>query len=96
MNILAYTMEEILDPTNILEGQRYEFLLDLETDEEDELFENGGVDLRVIVAKNEESITIADYFFMQTADKKILDFGLEEEEEQEVLAFVKQHVSAGE
>ena len=35
-------------------AQRYEFLLDLETDEEDELFENGGVDLRVIVAKNEE------------------------------------------
>ena len=96
MNILAYTMEEILDPTNILEGQRYEFLLDLETDEEDELFENGGVDLRVIVAKNEESITIADYFFIQTADKKILDFGLEEEEEQEVLTFVKQHVTAGE
>lgn len=96
MNILAYMMDEIKDPTNILEGQRFEFLLDIEVDEEDELYTEGGIDLRVIVSKNNDDIKIANYFFIQKSDQAILDFGLEDEEEAEVLAFVKQHVLAGE
>lgn len=96
MNILAYMMDEIKDPTNILEGQRFEFLLDIEVDEEDELYTEGGIDLRVIVSKNDDDIKIANYFFIQKSDQAILDFGLEDEEEAEVLAFVKQHVLAGE
>ena len=95
MNILAYTMEEILDPTNILEGQRFEFLLDIEVDEDDELYVEGGIEVRVIVAKN-DTIKIADYFFIQKADQAVLEFALEEDEEAEVLAFVTEHVTAGE
>lgn len=96
MNILAYMMEEIKDPTNILEGQRFEFLLDIEVDEEDELYTEGGIDLRVIVSKNDDNIKIENYFFIQKSDQKVLEFGLEDDEEAEVLAFVKQHVLAGE
>lgn len=96
MNILAYMMEEIKDPTNILEGQRFEFLLDIEVDEEDELYTEGGIDLRVIVSKNDDNIKIENYFFIQKSDQKVLEFGLEDDEEAEVLAFVKQHILAGE
>lgn len=96
MNILAYMMDEIKDPTNILEGQRFEFLLDIEVDEEDELYTEGGIDLRVIVSKNDDDIKIANYFFIQKSDQKVLEFGLEDDEEAEVLAFVKQHILAGE
>ncbi|MFD2868579.1 pullulanase [Kurthia sp. 3B1D] len=96
MNILAYMMEEIKDPTNILEGQRFEFLLDIEVDEEDELYTEGGIDLRVIVSKNDDDIKIENYFFIQKSDQKVLEFGLEDDEEAEVLAFVKQHILAGE
>ena len=96
MNILAYMMDEIKDPTNILEGQRFEFLLDIEVDEEDELYTEGGIDLRVIVSKNGDNIKIENYFFIQKSDQKVLEFGLEDDEEAEVLAFVKQHVLAGE
>lgn len=96
MNILAYMMEEIKDPTNILEGQRFEFLLDIEVDEEDELYTEGGIDLRVIVSKNDDNIKIENYFFIQKTDQKVLEFGLEDDEEAEVLAFVKQHILAGE
>ena len=39
MEITAYSVEEIKDPTNIIEGKRYEFLLDVEVDEEDHLSE---------------------------------------------------------
>ena len=96
MNILAYMMEEIKDPTNILEGQRFEFLLDIEVDEEDELYTEGGIDLRVIVSKNDDNIKIENYFFIQKSDQKVLEFGLEDDEEAEVLAFVKQHILGGE
>ncbi|HIX41706.1 MAG TPA: pullulanase [Candidatus Kurthia intestinigallinarum] len=96
MNILAYMMDEIKDPTNILEGQRFEFLLDIEVDEEDELYTEGGIDLRVIVSKNDDNIKIENYFFIQKSDQKVLEFGLEDDEEAEVLAFVKQHILAGE
>jgi len=96
MNILAYMMEEIKDPTNILEGQRFEFLLDIEVDEEDEPYTEGGIDLRVIVSKNDDDIKIENYFFIQKSDQKVLEFGLEDDEEAEVLAFVKQHILAGE
>ncbi len=96
MNILAYMMDEIKDPTNILEGQRFEFLLDIEVDEEDELYTEGGIDLRVIVSKNDDNIKIENYFFIQKTDQKVLEFGLEDDEEAEVLAFVKQHILAGE
>ena len=37
MNIIDFTMEELIDPTGIIEGKTgYEFLLDIEVDEEDE------------------------------------------------------------
>jgi len=29
MEITQFSMEEILDPTNIIEGKRYEFILDI-------------------------------------------------------------------
>jgi len=96
MNILAYTMEEIKDPTNILEGQRFEFLLDIEVDEEDELYTEGGIDLRVIASKCDDDIQIANYFFIQKSDQAVLEFGLEEDEEAEVLAFIAKHIVAGE
>ena len=96
MNILAYTMEEIKDPTNILEGQRFEFLLDIEVDEEDELYTEGGIDLRVIASNNDDAIKIANYFFIQKSDQAILEFGLEEDEEADVLAFITAHITAGE
>ena len=38
MNITEYTVEQIKDPTGILAGRRYEFLLNIEVPEEDELY----------------------------------------------------------
>ena len=36
MEITAFAIEEIKDPTNIIEGKRYEFLLDVEVEVEDD------------------------------------------------------------
>ncbi|MGX9132912.1 DUF6509 family protein [Rummeliibacillus sp. JY-2-4R] len=96
MDILAYTMEEILDPTNIIEGERFEFLLDIEVDEEDELYTEGGLEIRAIVAKKEDEISLANYFITSKAEEKLLDFALEEDEEELILSFCKEHIATGE
>lgn len=96
MNILSYMMEEILDPTNIIEGERYEFLLELDIDEEDELFQEGGIDARVIVSKKEDAYAIVTYFLIAKRDQSYLELALEEDEEEEILAFCKEHILAGE
>lgn len=96
MDIISYVMNQILDPTNIIEGDRYEFTLELNIDEEDELFQVGGVDLRAIIAKKEQEFSVVDYFFIAKADQTYLEFALEDDEEQEVLTFCKAHIEAGE
>ncbi len=96
LDILAYTMEEILDPTHIIEGQRYEFVLDINVDDEDELYTEGGLEIRVIIAKKDEEISLANYFITAKADEKLLDFALEDDEEELILNFCKDRIAAGE
>ena len=95
MDITQFSIEEILDPTNIIEGKRYEFLLDVEVDEEDELYSPAGLEIRVIVGVIEENVRIMNYFILDKADEKYLDFALEEDEEAMILAFCKEQLVAG-
>ena len=96
LDILAYTMEEILDPTNIIEGQRFEFLLDINVDEDDELYTEGGIEIRAIVAKKDGEMALANYFITAKASGELLDFALEDDEEESILTFCKEHIAAGE
>ena len=92
MEITAFLIEEIKDPTNIIEGERFEFLLDIEVDEEDELYCEGGVEIRAIIAKNGEELRLVNYFLIDKGSNDYLDFALEEEEEQEILAFAREQL----
>ena len=88
LKIESYEVERILDPTGIIAGDRYEFLLGIEVPEDDELYEEGNsLDLRVILAVVNDAAQIKQYHFINRSNGKILDFGLEEEEEAMVLAF---------
>ena len=58
MEITAFSIEEIKDPTNIIEGKRYEFLLDVEVDEEDELYSAAGIEIRAIVGQKDEEVRV--------------------------------------
>ncbi|GGA44900.1 pullulanase [Psychrobacillus lasiicapitis] len=92
MKITSYEVEKIKDPTGIITGDRYEFLLGIEVPEDDELFdEDSSLDLRVILAVVETEERIVQYHFLNRSNGKVLDFGLEEEEEVEVFAFCKEH-----
>ena len=93
MEIGAFSVEEIKDPTNIIEGKRFEFLIDLEVDEEDELYSEAGIEIRVIAGQKEEEVRILNYFLIDKADNEVLDFALEEEEEAMILHFVQQELT---
>ena len=93
MEITAFSVEEIKDPTNIIEGKRYEFLLDVEVDEEDELYSAAGIEIRVIAGQKDEEVRILNYFLTDKADDKMLDFALEEDEEAMILTFVREELN---
>ena len=93
MEITAFSVEEIKDPTNIIEGKRYEFLLDVEVDEEDELYSAAGIEIRVIAGQKDEEVRVLNYFLTDKADDKMLDFALEEDEEAMILTFVREELS---
>ncbi|MBS4194276.1 DUF6509 family protein [Lederbergia citri] len=84
MEITGHTVEQLLDPTGILEGDRYEFFLNIEVPEDDELFSENGIQLRIIFSVVGEVMRIAHYDFIEQVTNQILDFALEEEEEKMV------------
>ncbi len=92
MEIINYEVEKLNDPTGILKGDRYEYTMAIQFDEEDELYRPGGLDLRLILAVEEETTRIAGYQFIDTETEQSLDFALDEEEEQEILAFCKERI----
>jgi hypothetical protein len=94
--ITAYTVELVKDPFGILSGNRYEFILEIEVPEEDELFSEQGVLLRVIYTEGEERSGIVKYEFIERNTNKYLDFELESEEETFVEAFCKERLSEAE
>ncbi|WP_342510793.1 DUF6509 family protein [Sporosarcina sp. FSL K6-1522] len=94
MNITEHVVTQMLDPTGILTGERYEFRLYIELEEDDELYAEGGTGLRVIFAVDGDQERIASYHFFERTTEKVLDFGLEDDEEAIVLAFCKAHIPA--
>ncbi|WP_400241753.1 DUF6509 family protein [Niallia sp. JL1B1071] len=91
MNIKEYTIEEIKDPTGILVGKRYEFFLTVEFDEEDELAEEDHLQIKVLFSIDESGSRILNYHFYNSLENKYLDYGLEDEELEEIQAFCHMH-----
>ncbi|AIM15310.1 MULTISPECIES: DUF6509 family protein [Neobacillus] len=89
MKIIGHTVEKLEDPFGLLTGDRYEFFLDLEVDEEDELYSENGVGLRVLFGIEENQGKIFNYHFYEKGNDEVLDFALEEEEENMVLNYCK-------
>lgn len=97
MEITQFSIEEIKDPTNIIEGKRYEFLLDVEVDEEDELYSAAGIEVRVLIGQKPDGETyILNYFIIDKAENEYLDFALEDEEEVMILGFCREQLTSEE
>ena len=76
--VTELTVEEIADAFQILSGKRYEFLFDLEVEEDDELYGEEGVKLRVIYAVDEQKADIIKYEFLTAGN--YVPFEMEPEE----------------
>ncbi|WP_379156578.1 DUF6509 family protein [Paenibacillus sp. sgz5001063] len=94
LTFTSYTVENVRDPFNILSGKRYEFMINLEVPEDDELYEENGLSARVIVKVEEEQLSIVSYDLLETTTGRILDFDMEEDEEAGLVLFCQEHLPA--
>ena len=92
MEITGHTVELLEDPFGLLEGSRYEFYLDIEVDEEDELYSDKGLTLKVIFLVNGSENRILQDYFIEQESEKVLDFDLEDEEIEQVTAYCVQNL----
>jgi len=91
MNITAFEVELIKDPFGILSGARYEFKLDIEVPEDDELWSENGLYVRVIYVVDESRTGIVKYELYEKTTGQYLDMDLEEDEIAAVAAFCQAH-----
>ena len=89
LSINAFSVELVKDPFGILTGQRYEFFLEVEVPEDDEMYSKSGLNLRVIYLVEENKSGMIRYEVFERQTEKYLDFELVAEEEEMVAAFCK-------
>lgn len=92
MVITGHTVELLDDPFGLLEGDRYEFFLHIEVDEEDELYTENGLLLKVIFSVGNAETKILQYYFVEKSTEKVLDFALEDDEETIVKSYCEEHL----
>jgi hypothetical protein len=92
LTITGYTVELIKDPFGILTGKRYEFRLDIEVPEDDELHSDNGLYIRVIYVVDENQERIVKHEIYERSTEQLLDFELEDEELVVVAAFCKDNL----
>ncbi|WP_308634228.1 DUF6509 family protein [Paenibacillus silvisoli] len=96
ITITEFSVDKIKDPFGIIAGDRYEFRLDVDVAEDDELYVDGGVYIRVIYRVDGENAGIVKYELYESMNDKYMDFDLEEEEEQVIDSFCKEHFAEAE
>ncbi|WP_246942074.1 DUF6509 family protein [Bacillus pinisoli] len=85
--IEEYTIEKLNDPTGLLTGDIYEYKLFIHVDEEDELYTENGVYVRVIFKIENDQKKISQASFHERVSDRYIDFELEEDEEELILQF---------
>jgi len=93
--IEAFNVEAVKDPFGILAGERYEFRLELDVEDDDELYLEEGVCLRVIYALAEENSRIVKYEFLNKKTNQYIAFDMEKDEAQMVERFCKEQLQPG-
>lgn len=92
MEITSHTVEKLEDPTGILIGDRYEFILQIEVPEDDDLYSDKGVYLKAIIAVVEDAVRVAQYQFFEKSSNEYIDLELEDDEKELITEYCKQHL----
>lgn len=96
MEYTEYTIEKIRDAFGIVQGDRYEFLIEVEVDEEDELYSPQGLRLRVLYGVDGDKRRIIKHEIIERGTQKVLEFDLEDDELEETEAFCAAHYKEAE
>lgn len=91
ITITGFSVEQIKDPFGIIAGDRYEFILDIDVPDDDELYSEQGLYIRVVYAVGEERTGIVKYDIFERTTEKYLEFDMEDEELEAVEAFCREH-----
>ena len=94
MNITGHTVELLEDPFGLLTGNRYEYFLNIEVDEEDELYTEKGLLLKVLFLVNGDERRILQSYFIEQETEKVLDFELEDDEVAQVKNYCEENFPA--
>lgn len=94
LNITGHTVEKLVDPFGLLSGDRYEFFLEIEVEEEDELYSEKGIGIKVLFVIDEKGPRISHYHLYERGTEKVLDFALEEDEELAVFDYCKENIDS--
>ncbi|MCH1626671.1 DUF6509 family protein [Ferdinandcohnia quinoae] len=92
MEIIGHTVEKLNDPTGILVGDRYEFFINIDVPEDDELFSGNGIHIKVIFAVDENGARIALYHLIENVTNQYFDFELEDDELEMISEYCKKHL----
>ncbi|MEH7113538.1 DUF6509 family protein, partial [Neobacillus niacini] len=92
LNITGHTVETLVDPFGLLSGDRYEFFLEVDVEEEDELYSDKGIGIRVLFVVEDNRSKISNYHLYERGSDKVLDFELEADEELLVLNYCKENI----
>jgi Family of unknown function (DUF6509) len=93
LNITGHTVEKLEDPFGLLSGDRYEFFLELDVDEEDELYSDKGVGIKVLFVIDEKGARMSHYHLFERGTEKVLDFALEDDEELLVFKYCEENIT---
>lgn len=96
MKITGHTVELLEDPFGLLTGDRYEYFLNIEVDEDDELYTDKGLLLKVLFLVDENNSRILQSYFIEQETEKVLDFELEDDEAELVKEYCEQNLQADE
>ncbi|AOZ93440.1 DUF6509 family protein [Paenibacillus crassostreae] len=93
LTITNHTVKLIKDPFNILTGQRYEFILEIDVAEDDELYLENGLNVRVIYTVDESRSGIVKYELLERTSEAYVEFDLEDDEIEVVDAYCKAYLA---
>jgi len=92
ITIKEFKVEQINDPFGILTGDRYEYMLEIEVPEDDELYTESGVTIKVLFRVEDGTESIVKYDLIDKATSQEMDFELEDDELAEIQTFCRSNL----
>lgn len=96
ITIINHAVEKLEDPFGILTGDRYEFFLHIDVPEDDELYTEKGLMIKVLYIIDDKGPRISQYYLIEKETNQYLDFDLEEDEEKLVGDYCANHTPSQE